>query len=122
MRGRGCAEEAELNWLERFWTGCGHCKGGQECPFVDTAGLGGSQGAERGSGLALRAAVVFLLPLASAIVCSHLAGRMRAGDEAASSAQWQIAGMATGLAAGIAAAKLLIRVMRRRERRTDEGA
>jgi positive regulator of sigma E activity len=89
---------------------------------VDATGQGGSQGSERSGNLALPAVVVFLLPLASAIVCSHLTGRMWAGDDAAWSAQWQIVGMAAGLAAGITAAKLLIRVVRRRERRTDEGA
>jgi len=106
-----------LNWLERFWTGCGHCRGGQECPL---AGANSPVGPDGTGGLALRAAVVFLLPLASAIVCSHLAWRMWAGHEPGSSAGWQIAGMAVGIVLGIAVAKVLIRIMRQRQ--TDEGA
>lgn len=111
-----------MNWLERFWTGCGHCKNGQECPFADAKSLDGLQATGRGQGLALPAIVVFLLPLATAIVCSHLVAGTWAGDDAASRAQWQIVGMAGGLALGIAAAKIMTIIMRRRERRTDEGA
>ncbi|NLE60100.1 MAG: SoxR reducing system RseC family protein [Planctomycetes bacterium] len=111
-----------MNWLERFWTGCGHCKNGQECPLVDAKSLDGLQGTGRGQGLALPAIVVFLLPLATAIVCSHLVARMWAGDDAASRAQWQVVGMAGGLVLGIAAAKIMTTIMRRRGRRTNEGA
>ncbi|MGQ9649316.1 MAG: hypothetical protein ACUVXJ_04330 [Phycisphaerae bacterium] len=100
-----------MNWLERFWTGCGHCKGGQGCPLVEANNPGGSGGT---GGMALRAAVVFLLPLTSAIVCSCLAWRMWASDAAGSIAGWQIGGMAVGIAVGIALAKVLIRIMRQR--------
>lgn len=114
--------EAALNWLERFWTGCGRCKGMQECPLADPASAGqGADGMTLGPRVALFSAVVFLMPLATAIGGAWLVGELVGGGWGVSPDHAQAAGLAGGLLAGIAAARAMIAVMVRRRRGANSG-
>lgn len=112
-----------MNWLERFWTGCDHCKGEQACPLLEPGVGAESVHASVSSGLlVVRVVLVFLLPLATAIGGSYLASRMWAADTAGSRTAWQVAGMIAGMTIGVAMARLGVRLLGRRQSRTDQGA
>ncbi len=96
-----------MRFLEKFWTGCGHCRGGDSCPIIQAAEQEGSPYAS-GHRLVLSVLTVFILPLLSAILVAFAAGRWFAGETASSLARWQVGGLLVGMAAGVGLAKLLI--------------
>lgn len=103
--------------------GCGHCKGGQECPLLDSArSTEGSGGSDQATRFALPSAVVFLLPLVTAIGGSFVGGRLWGQGASAASAAGQAAGLAAGLVLGIAAAKGLVALLGRRRPGPNGGA
>ena len=99
-----------MKMLERFWVGCGGCHGdGHSCPYADE--LAEAVQPPTGIGrlpIALSALVVFLLPLLSAILAAHAAGKLvgERGDMIVTLAQG--GGLAAGLVLGAGAAKLLL--------------
>ena len=101
-----------MRFLERFWTGCGHCRGGESCPIAQAAE---QEGSPFGNSRRLVPAVltVFILPLVTAILTAFAAGEWFAADTAASLARWQTGGLLGGLALGVGLAKLLIFVATR---------
>lgn len=107
-----------MHFLERFWTGCGHCRGRESCPLAQAAE---QDGLPFGNGrrLVLLVLTVFILPLIMAIVTAFAAGTWFATDSAASLARWQIGGLLAGMAVGVALAKLLIFVATRKRAPRD---
>lgn len=99
-----------MQWLERFWFGCGHCHGVDSCPVARAAESESARTgpAGHGAGLVGAAVVVFLMPLIFAIVGAWLAGGRAAEGSFAVSAGWQMAGAAAGLAAGVVTARWLV--------------
>ncbi len=102
-----------MRFLERFWTGCGHCRGGESCPIAEAAEQGGLP-LGGGRRLVLTVFVVFVLPLLSALLVAFAAGEWFAGETASSLARWQTGGLLVGMAAGIGLAKLLIHIATRK--------
>lgn len=98
-----------MRFLERFWTGCGHCHGVESCPLAQAAE---QEGLPLGGGhrLVLTVLVVFILPLLSAILVAFVAGKWFAEETASSLARWQVGGLLVGMAAGVGLAKLLIHI------------
>jgi len=104
-----------MNFLERFWLGCGHCHGGEGCPLADTFDADGRQKHPYGQGPALVAAVVlvFILPIALALVGGLVANRwvQRSTPELR---DWlQIGGAIVGFFAGVIIARFIFWVRRR---------
>lgn len=96
--------------LERFWNGCGHCKGEQPCPIVtewEQAESGGREGVAL-LPVALTALVVFILPLTCGILGAWLAGRWWHTGSGELVGWRQAMGLLVGLAAGVGFAKLLL--------------
>jgi hypothetical protein len=107
---------AIVKWLERFWYGCGNCRGGDSCPLVDAADQEAAQRLpwSHGWSLVFAASTVFLLPLTMAMVGAWLGGRY--GDRLGLTTLGlrQGLGMLVGLSVGVGVAKLLIRLARTR--------
>lgn len=118
--------------LERFWTGCHNCRGGDGCAVAEAAaraeaalaeaeraaGAGGRQAQLLRMPLSVTAGTVFLLPLGLAIVAASLAEWAGAG-RGPTAAIWAptLAGLA-GFFIGVAIAwGLLAGLTRRRGKR-----
>ena len=86
--------------------GCKHCQMKSSCPMSD--GETPLPPEAQGFQLVSSAMVVFLLPLAMAILGAFLAVRWWARSTDASEGTLQAAGMAAGLIVGVVLAKLLI--------------
>ena len=102
-----------MNFLERFWSGCSHCRGQSECPLAeDLERASNDPGqARRGSKLVGSAVAVFILPLVGAIAGGHLAGSAWAENSFGSVGRWQSGGILAGLLVGVVLAKLLLKCM-----------
>ncbi len=98
-----------MKWLERFWFGCGHCRGVEACPVARAVESAQSGPAGSGAGLVGAAVVVFLMPLVFAIAGAWLVGGRAAQDSHAVSSGWQFVGAVAGLAAGVVTARWLVR-------------
>ncbi len=102
-----------MNFLERFWTGCGNCHGGETCPIASLGEQQRSAPFGQGGYLVAGAVTVFLLPICTVILGAYFAGRQFAGEAAGSLGRWQVAGAFVGLTVGIGVAKLLVAALRR---------
>ena len=100
-----------MNWLERFWSGCGHCRGPEDCPLakgLDGASSHGSIPTMSAGLFAVSVMAVFLLPLIFAMAGGYLAGRWVALTDGITGL-FQDGGMVVGAVVGIAVAKALTR-------------
>ena len=109
-----------VKMLERFWHGCGHCQGQENCPLLVASEPLEPPTAEAKLPVALTAGMVFLLPLALAIVGASLAGRGKAANSAMAEFG-ECFGLLVGFAVGVMTAKILLYVLCRREKTTQKS-
>jgi len=104
-----------MKFLERFWFGCGDCHGGHGCPLAESVNQDRKEGGASAHGPALIgvAVLVFLVPMATAIIGAYVAGRWFAGPAETSLGFWQPAGAFVGFFAGVGLAKLVLWMCRR---------
>jgi hypothetical protein len=96
-----------MKFLERFWFGCGHCHDGRGCPVAEHADPNTGEIGFRVPGVSLvgAAVLVFLVPLASAILGAFYAGRLAATEQVGLLGLWQVGGAVVGFLGGVAVAK-----------------
>jgi hypothetical protein len=104
-----------MRFLERFWSGCGHCHDGRDCPLATDAApqTFGTREYDHGPALVGAVLLVFILPLATAIGGAFLAGRWLAGPAPQLLGLWQTGGAIVGFSAGVGLAKLVFWARRR---------
>lgn len=100
-----------LKMLERFWTGCGHCRGdAAKCPiseqleqFSQTPLVGVAR-----LPIALTSLLVFLFPLSCGLLGAYFLNRWESAAVMISSELRQIGGFLIGTAVGVGAAKVAL--------------
>ena len=107
-----------MKFLERFWFSCNHCHEGHGCPVAEHADpeTGKFEMPIQGAPLVGTVFLVFLLPLAVAIVGASLVGRWLVDPSEQSLRLWQPAGALVGFLVGVALAKLVFWTCRRYSR------
>lgn len=109
-----CESDYPMRFLERFWFGCGHCHDGRGCPVADQIDpdTGELRGALRGGKLVAVVIMVFLVPLAMAVLGAYLSEAWWANGSRLAPATWQLLGAVGGFFAGVGLAKLVLWVGR----------
>lgn len=110
-----------MQFLERFWHGCGECHGGESCHMAQAAVEAAESGRPFSSGgsLVLACFGVFLVPLTLAILGGWLADWTLTANAGFPRGLCQGVGMVTGLFAGVGVAKLMLRIARHYLQPTD---
>ena len=111
-----------MKFLERFWFGCGHCHGGAGCPVAENVDpeTGELRVTVHGPALVGIVILVFIVPLATAIIGAYLGGLWLSGPTETLLWLWQLAGAIVGFLAGVGLARLVL-WSRRRYWPTDGG-
>lgn len=113
-RSATCESDYPMKFLERFWFGCRHCHDGQGCPVADHVDpdTGELRGALRGGKLVAVVVLVFIVPLATAVLGAYLSEAWWANGSRLAPATWQLLGALGGFFAGVGLAKLVLWVGR----------
>ena len=108
-----------MKMLERMWEGCGHCHGESACPMLQEARQTYESHAWfQGRTLVLAALIIFVLPLALAILGGWLTSSDSPLDSDHTSTA-QVIGVFAGLLAGVGLAPLLLWLCRIRKPEPD---
>jgi hypothetical protein len=106
----------DVQFLERFWFGCGHCHKHGHCPVADGGEFtedGQPRLPLRGGRLGMTVVMVFLLPLVTGIAGAHLTGWWLAQNSAVALSLWQIMGLLGGVGVGVMLARCFVTLTRR---------
>lgn len=105
-----------MRFLERFWFGCGHCRGdGHGCPVADSVDpeSGEFRLTVRGPALVGTVILVFLVPPVTAIGGAYLAGHSWTGPSQLWLGLVQLGGAVAGFFVGVGLARLVLWTCRR---------
>jgi hypothetical protein len=101
-----------MKMLDRMWEGCGHCHGEADCPMLQEARQTYEANAWfQGRTLVLTALIIFILPLALALIGGWSTSSGSPLD-AKDTSTAQVIGVLAGLIAGAGLAPLLLRLCR----------
>ncbi len=103
-----------MKFLEKFWFGCAHCRDGHGCPVADAADPDTGEVAlpVRGAALVGVVILVFLVPLALAIVGAYLLGQAGVTVLAVSRTVGQVVGALVGFFGGVGLSQVVLKIWR----------